>query len=217
MPARIVLDENRLRELIEVRLLTQDEAAKVLCISVDTVRRRCRELGLKTQRTGPRSGAAHKGWKGGRRLVKGYVYIYQPSHPNVTKAGYVAEHRLVMEKKLGRYLDRNEVVHHLNDDPSDNRPENLELFSSNRSHLKETLRGKCPNWSPEGRARIAAGQRPRPHKRGVLPNWSPEGWERIQRGRIKRAIQTRLGIGVPQRNLRTGRFEARRDKSSQKV
>ena len=85
-------------------------------------------------------------WKGGRHIQKnGYVEVYCPDHPHARKHNpYIFEHRLVMEKHLGRYLDPSEVVHHKNKDKADNRIENLELFSSNGLHLKHELKGQCP-------------------------------------------------------------------------
>jgi HNH endonuclease len=65
--------------------------------------------------------------KRGWRLNRGYVLIYDPTHPNAHKTGYVAEHTKVMAAMLGRPLERFEEVHHKNGIRSDNRPENLEL------------------------------------------------------------------------------------------
>lgn len=71
-------------------------------------------------------------WKGGRyKGSEGYIRIYAPDHPAVI-GNYVLEHRLVMEKHLGRYLADDEAVHHKNGVRDDNdRIENLELWTSN--------------------------------------------------------------------------------------
>jgi uncharacterized protein (DUF1330 family) len=74
------------------------------------------------------------GWKGGRvKQSNGYVLISRPDHPAQSNS-YVLEHRLVMEKHLGRYLTRQEEIHHINGVRDDNRIENLELFSSKAKH-----------------------------------------------------------------------------------
>lgn len=72
-------------------------------------------------------------WNGGRKKMRGYVYILKPDHP-FNNVGYVLEHRLVMEEHIGRYLEPAEVVHHINQIKNDNRIENLMLFANDGLH-----------------------------------------------------------------------------------
>ncbi|MBU0959168.1 MAG: HNH endonuclease [Nanoarchaeota archaeon] len=75
-------------------------------------------------------------WKGGTRKDSyGYVWIYSPEHINASSK-YVREHRLVVENKIGRYLFREEVVHHINEIKDDNGIDNLMLFENDREHIK---------------------------------------------------------------------------------
>lgn len=63
------------------------------------------------------------------RAGNGYIRVHMPSHPQANCDGYVQEHRLVMERSLGRPLEPFENVHHKNGQRDDNRPENLELWA----------------------------------------------------------------------------------------
>lgn len=69
-----------------------------------------------------------------RRIVRadGYAAIrVSPRnfyYPMANSSGYIAEHRLVMARSLGRLLQPWEIVHHINGIREDNRLENLQLI-----------------------------------------------------------------------------------------
>lgn len=67
-----------------------------------------------------------------KRTEDGYVLVFRPDHEAAQGAGWIAQHRLVMEEVLGRPLLRHEEVHHRNGVRDDNRPENLELWSKSQ-------------------------------------------------------------------------------------
>lgn len=92
---------------------------------------------LRKEKIGDKNiGKNHPMWKGGKQIGSdGYILKHAPNHPNKMKRNSVREHRLVVEKALGRYLNSKEVVHHINEDKKDNRIENLYLFSNDKEHL----------------------------------------------------------------------------------
>lgn len=120
---------------IEERLSTT-EIAKVFDnkISNKTIARRLHKLGITPRDS---KGENNASWRGGIKMTKdGYKLIHQPDHPSCNSQGYVLEHRLVMESVLKRYLKETELVHHINKNRLDNRPENLALMDSNSEHAK---------------------------------------------------------------------------------
>ncbi len=64
-----------------------------------------------------------------RTLKGGYILVHDREHHRSNQQGFVLEHIVTMEKVLGRKLKNKETVHHLNGVRSDNREENLELWS----------------------------------------------------------------------------------------
>ncbi len=100
-----------------------------------------RKFGPLSEETKRKIGLKSKGnmfaWKGGRRITyQGYIKIHSPQHPHHDNAGYVPEHRLVMEKHIGRYLIPEEVVHHIDGNKQNNIIKNLLIFSNNSKHKK---------------------------------------------------------------------------------
>ena len=104
--------------------------------------------------TGVQFGEKHRNWQGGyianeegyvaRKLATIPREDWDLIKPMLRKSGYIAEHRYVMAKKLGRALLKTEIVHHINSVKNDNAPENLELWIE--SHPRGT-RGsdiQCP-------------------------------------------------------------------------
>jgi hypothetical protein len=93
-----------------------------------------------------KGGKLHPSWRGGKFKTHGYVMVYCPDHPHAVKQthakSYILEHRLVMEKVLGRYLTINEEVHHINGVKDDNRPENLKVVIKQR-HFSKVCCPKC--------------------------------------------------------------------------
>jgi len=89
-----------------------------------------------------RRGLANPNWRRG-------FHIRSDGYKDVLTHGshrrYEAEHRVVMERFLGRSLRSDEVVHHRNFDKLDNRPENLVVMSrEEHAALHSSIAETCP-------------------------------------------------------------------------
>lgn len=71
----------------------------------------------------------------------GYILIYVPEHPHADRGGYVAEHRYIVEKSLGRYLRSDDIVRHIDGNKKNNDSDNLVVLSRS-DHAKLHAKNK---------------------------------------------------------------------------
>lgn len=82
-----------------------------------------------------------------------WVMVYRPNHPRAFGIGYVPEQILVAEKELGRNLDQDEEVRHINGNAQDNRPSNLEVISAHTGYrvhsISDTTEDRIRHTTPK--------------------------------------------------------------------
>jgi hypothetical protein len=69
-----------------------------------------------------------------RRKSGGDQFVKQAGHPLANKNGYVTEHRLTVERFIGRHVVKGEVIHHIDFDKQNNTIENLALLPNQAVH-----------------------------------------------------------------------------------
>ena len=75
------------------------------------------------------------------KLKNGYILVYKPKHKySKTKAGWIFEHRGIVEDYLKRALKQYEVVHHIDGNKKNNKIENLMIFQSQKEHIQFHLK-----------------------------------------------------------------------------
>lgn len=145
-------------------------------------------------------GALNGSYKSGRRIDRdGYALTSAPAgHPYARpranrNTGLILEHRLVLERHLGRYLLPTETVDHKDGLRLHNDPDNLRLFDCNADHLRATIAGQVPGWSAEGQAKLKAPA----HLRAILPQ--VDTYDRMKKSgdaRLKSILLTAWTLGA---------------------
>jgi len=101
-----------------------------------------------------RSGNKNSHWKGGITYDRGRKLIYTPNHPKPNKFGtHCYEYVLIIEKKLGRYLEKNEIVHHIDGDVTNNNINNLQVMPQ-KEHIKLHKKNGDMEYIPKSKYRF---------------------------------------------------------------
>lgn len=130
------LDPQVVKEMYVDRMMTFAEIQRELKTSAGPIRRALKAAQAAVRSCGPQE---HRKRKPVHERVfdkQGYALVKRPDHPRANRRGYVREHILSAETKLGRPVQPHEVVHHEDEVKSNNAPENLGLFPSRGEHIR---------------------------------------------------------------------------------
>ena len=123
---------------------TIKEIAEIANVSFSAIHYWIHKHKIQLRATGLILGQPKTRHRNGNRLINSqkYIIIYEPEHHRAAKSGFVLEHIVVAEKKIGRKLkyygrnhSNNEIIHHIDGCRTNNSPDNL-FITNNKNHRK---------------------------------------------------------------------------------
>jgi hypothetical protein len=120
--------------------LSTPKIAKIYKIAQRTLYNWMNKFNIKRRTFSDYKGKTSYQWKGGiRKRDDGYILKWIPTNslyaPMKADKKYILQHRYVMAKHLGRLLDDNEIVHHIDGNKKNNKIQNLKLMTRGE-HIK---------------------------------------------------------------------------------
>jgi len=114
---------------------------------------------------------------GSKHITFGYVMIYCPKHPSANSNGCVKEHRLIMERHLGRFLTRKEIIHHINGIKDDNRIENLQVLNQKEHFRIHPERHRLTQEDYDKAHKVASSKESNEKRRQTMTGENNPAWK----------------------------------------
>ncbi len=105
-------------------------------VSYSVIQRRLVKFDIPRRSQKDRKREKNPNWKGGISKRNGYITLLKHNHPKADRDGYVYEHIFVMEKHIGRALTSEEEIHHIDENKTNNRINNLYLCKDYGEHMQ---------------------------------------------------------------------------------
>lgn len=132
----VILDPDELRSQYIDRKWTMEQISKHFKCGESTVRQNLIRYGLqisvrevRERKAAGNLGVVSKG-------SNGYSCVRIPGHPGANPNGVVAKHRLAAESAMGRYLEPDEQVHHINTRKNEDQSSNLAVIKGRGDHAR---------------------------------------------------------------------------------